>query len=260
MRSLTRAPRSIDLNADLGEYTGVAGQALDFAILDLVSSASIACGAHAGDPDVMQRTADAAFIRRVAIGAHPGYPDRQGFGRREIRMSRKMLTTEIISQIDALAGCCARAGTRLNFVKPHGALYNLAARDPAVARLIAQAVRAVDSSLVLLGLAGSELIREGERAGLAVACEAFADRAYLPTGALLPRDREGAVLDDANAVARRSLAMAREGYVNAVDGTRLEVNPDSLCVHGDNPHALALLRAVRSALEGAGFTIEPFAK
>ncbi len=250
----------MDLNADLGEYTGTSGAALDDAILDVVTSANIACGAHAGDPAVMLRTVNAAVSRGLAIGAHPGYPDREGFGRREIELSPKELTAQVVSQVEALAAFCADAGTRLRYVKPHGALYNVAARDPAVSRVVAEAVRRVDTSLILLGLAGSSLIHEGRRAGLTVAQEAFADRSYLSNGSLLPRDRAGAVLHDARAVAARALTMARDGYVNAVDGVRVNVNPESLCVHGDNPEALALVKATRSALEAAGFTIEPFAK
>jgi len=259
MRSETSAP-SIDLNADLGEYTGTGGAARDDAILDVVSSASIACGVHAGDAGVMQRTVEAAAARGVSIGAHPSYPDREGFGRREIEMPPHALSAEIIAQVEALAGCCAKAGTRLRFVKPHGALYNVAAREPPIARIVAEAVRRVDRHLVLLGLAGSALVREGARSGLAVASEAFADRAYLPDGTLLSRDRAGAVLHDAGEVAGRAISMAREHFVTSVDGLRVKVDADSLCVHGDTPEALALVIATRKALESDGFTIAPFAR
>lgn len=260
MTSQTPAKRSIDLNADLGEYTGTSGAALDDAILDVVTSANIACGAHAGDSDVMLRTVKAAASRGVAIGAHPGYPDREGFGRREIDLSPTELISEIVSQIQLLAAACGSAGARLRYVKPHGALYNVAARDPSIARVVAEAIRRVDASLVLLGLDASSLIAEGERAGLTVAREAFADRAYLSNGSLLPRDRAGAVLHDAIIVAERAVKMASDGYVNAVDGIRVNIKPDSFCVHGDNPEALALVKATKEALEKAGFTIEPFAK
>jgi len=253
------ARQSIDLNADLGEYTGTSGAARDDAILGVITSANVACGAHAGDGDVMQRTVDAAASRGVSIGAHPSYRDREGFGRREMELSPRELSAEIVSQVDALAACCAKAGTRLLYVKPHGALYNVAAREAAVARVVAEAVRRVSPGLVLLGLAGSALVREGERAGLAVAREAFADRAYLPDGTLLSRDRAGAVLHDAEQVAKRALIMARDGTVTSVDGIRLRVIADSLCIHGDNPEALALVTATRLALEGGGFTIAPFA-
>jgi UPF0271 protein len=256
----TSARLSIDLNADLGEYTGAGGAALDDAILDVVSSANIACGVHAGDAEVMQRTVEAAAKRSVSIGAHPSYPDREGFGRREMELSPRDLAVEIISQIEALAACCAKAGTRLMYVKPHGALYNVAAREAAIARVVADSVRHVDRGLVLLGLAGSALVREGERAGLAVAREAFADRAYLPDGTLLSRSRAGAVLHDAEEVATRAVSMARDCAVTSIDGVRLSVKADSLCVHGDNPEALALVTETRAALEKAGFTIAPFAR
>lgn len=251
--------RSIDLNADLGEYTGTSGAARDDSILDLVSSASIACGTHAGDLEVMQRTVDAATGRGVAVGAHPSYPDRENFGRREMEISAEDLTAQLVSQIEALAACCANAGTRLRYVKPHGALYNVAAREAEVARVIADAARSVDPSLVLLGLADSTMIYEAEHAGLAVACEAFADRAYLANGTLLPRDRAGAVLHEARLVANRALTIARDHYLWTADGARLEVKADSLCIHGDNPEALALVKATRNTLEADGFTIRPFA-
>ena len=250
---------SIDLNADIGEYTGTSGAALDDIILDVVSSASIACGGHAGDLEVMQRTVDSAAKRGVAIGAHPSYPDHENFGRREMQIAEEELEAELVSQIEALAECCANAGTPLRYVKPHGALYNVAARNDEVARVIVRAVQRVNPSLALLGLADSTMIYEAERAGLTVACEAFADRAYLANGTLLSRDRPGSVLRDADAVARRALVIARDQYVETIDGVRLEVKADSLCIHGDNPEALALVKATRAALEAAGFVIRPFA-
>lgn len=252
--------RTIDLNADLGEYSGSSGAASDDAILDLVSSANIACGAHAGDEEVMKRTVEAATRRGVSIGAHPGYPDREGFGRREMTLAPAALREEIIEQIELLATVCGRAGARMRYVKPHGALYNAGARDRAIAAVIAESVSTIDPKLVLLGLDGSELLREGTLAGLTVASEAFADRVYLSDGTLLPRDRAGAVLHDAESVAARSLAMVSDHYVNAVDGTRLIIHPDSLCVHGDNPDALWLISGTKSALEKAGFMIRPFAE
>ena len=253
------AVKSIDMNADIGEYTGTSGAALDDSILDLVSSASIACGSHAGDLEVMQRTVDAAAKRGVTIGAHPSYPDRENFGRREMEISAEELTEQVVSQIESLIGCCAKARAELRYVKPHGALYNVAARDADVARVVAAAVRKVDPSLVLLGLAGSTMIYEAERAGLAVASEAFADRAYLANGTLLSRERAGAVLHDDRLVAKRALTIARDHYVWTVDGVRFEVKADSLCIHGDNPAALALVKATRRALEADGFSIRPFA-
>ncbi len=252
--------RTIDLNADLGEYTGLSGASRDTAILDVVTSANIACGVHAGDREVMQRTVDAAFSRGVAVGAHPSFPDREGFGRREMKMSAAALSDEIASQVEALGECCTKAGARLQYVKPHGALYNLATREEGVARVIAEAVRRVDASLVLLGLFGSPMIDEGERAALIVATEGFPDRGYLADGTLVPRSREDAVLHDAKTVATRAIRMARDGFVESVDGTRVVVSPDSLCIHGDNPEALELVRATRDALEASGLIIASFVK
>jgi UPF0271 protein len=251
---------TIDLNADLGEYTGMAGASRDAAILDVVTSANIACGVHAGDREVMQRTVEAAISRGVAIGAHPSYPDREGFGRREIDISPEALSDEIVSQVQALRECCNSAGARLQYVKPHGALYNVATREEGVARVIAEAVKRVDASLVLLGLFGSLMIVEGERAALTVATEGFPDRGYLADGTLAPRSRGDAVLHDAQTVARRAIRMSRDGYVESVEGTHVVVSPDSLCIHGDNPEALELVRATREALEANGLIVASFVK
>jgi len=168
------------------------------------------------------------------------------------------LLAVIVAQIEALAQCCKTAGAHLNYVKPHGALYNIATRDASVARVIAEAVRVVDSSLVLLGMHGTPLVTEAETAGLRTAGEAFADRAYLPSGRLAPRDKEWAVLHDADKVAERAVMMAKEGAVYTVDESRLPVKADSICIHGDNPQALELVRSTRRALEDAGFTLAPF--
>ena len=231
---------------------------MDAAIMDVVTSANIACGVHAGDRDVMQRTVEAAASRGVAIGAHPSFPDREGFGRREMEMPSSELLDQIVSQVEALAECCNTAGAQLRYVKPHGALYNVAAREAKVARVIAEAVLRVDPSLVLLGMGETPLVAEAEAAGLKVAREAFADRAYLPSGVLAPRDRPWAVLHDTKEVAARSLMMARDKCVYSVDGSRLRVDADSICVHGDNPQAIELVKAVRAALESGGFVVAPF--
>ncbi|HUQ19596.1 MAG TPA: 5-oxoprolinase subunit PxpA [Gemmatimonadaceae bacterium] len=252
--------RTIDLNADLGEYTETSEAAHDSAILDLVSSANIACGVHAGNSEVMQRTVEEAMQRGVAIGAHPSFPDRDGFGRREMVLPAYELRSIVIAQIEALAETCNRVGAKMRYVKPHGALYNIAARDAAVALVIAEAVRLADGSLVLLGMAGTPLVAEANSVGLKTAGEAFADRAYLPSGRLAPRDNEWAVLHDAKEVSKRAVIMASEGAVYAVDGSRLPVKADSICIHGDNPQALELVRETRLALEAAGFTISPFAE
>jgi 5-oxoprolinase (ATP-hydrolysing) subunit A len=252
--------RTIDLNADLGEYTGLSGASTDAAILDVVTSANIACGVHAGDREVMQRTVDAAHSRGVAIGAHPSFPDREGFGRREMKIAPADLSDEIVSQVEALRACCNNAGARLQYVKPHGALYNVATREEGIAQVIAEAVKRVDASLVLLGLFGSPMIVAGERAALIVATEGFPDRGYLADGTLVPRSREDAVLHDAKKVAARAIEMARDGYVQTADGTRIVVSPDSLCIHGDNPEALELVRTTREALEASGIIVASFVK
>jgi len=191
----------------------------------------------------------------VAVGAHPGFQDPEGFGRREMRVSAAELENVIAYQIGALAGVAAVEGVRLSHVKPHGALYNMAARDAGLADAIARAVRAVDASLVLFGLSGSELIAAGERAGLRVASEAFADRGYWPDGSLAPRGTPGAVLTEVEDVVRRAVGMARGQAVTSVDGSSVSVRADTICIHGDTPGAAALARAVRSALSAAGIDV-----
>ena len=250
---------TIDLNADLGESFGrwtIPGQD---EMLALVSSASVACGAHAGDPVVMRATVRAAHMRGVVVGAHPGYPDLQGFGRRELALAADEIAAHVAAQTGALAGIARLEGATVRYVKPHGALYNRAARDVEAARAIVSAVRSIDPALALLALAGSAMIRAAEDAGLRAAREAFVDRAYRADGTLLPRDRAGAVLGDPSRVAERALRLAEEGRVEADDGTMLELRADSLCVHGDSPGAPRLVAAVRERLERAGIGIAPFA-
>lgn len=250
---------SIDLNADLGEGFGIYRLTAEAAVLPLVSSASIACGAHAGDPVVMRESVAAAARAGVTVGAHPGYPDREGFGRRELGATPDQITAMVVTQVGALAAVCAAAGTRLRYVKPHGALYNRAARDADAARAIATAVHSVDPGLALLGLDGSLLLQAAEAAGLEPVAEAFVDRAYQADGTLLPRSEPGAVLTDPDVVAERTLRMLQDHHVVAVDGTRHLVRPRSLCTHGDGANPAELLRAVRARLAGAGWTIAPFA-
>ncbi len=250
----------IDLNADLGEHDGDSdAAAADAAMLDVVSSASIACGAHAGSDDVMRLTVEAALERGVTIGAHPSYPDRAGFGRREINLTIQEITESVTAQIDRLSSHCVAAGARLAYVKPHGALYNKAARDSELAAAIAECVRQADPNLVMLALPGSSLNEESLSAGLTVAREAFIDRAYMRDGTLVPRDRVGAVLSNADDAADRALEMVRDNSVVALDGTSLSIHPDSLCVHSDSVNALAIVIAARRRLEEAGFLISPFA-
>lgn len=249
---------TIDLNADLGEGFGVYRMPADAELLTLVSSANVACGFHAGDPLVMAETVALAARHDVAVGAHPSYPDLLGFGRREMTATPAEVRAYVIYQIGALAAFCQASGLRLRYVKPHGALYNRAARDAEIATAIAEAVRAVDPSLWLLGLAGGELVRQGRALGLAVAAEAFVDRAYRADGTLVPRTEPQALIDDADIAIAQALSLVREGRVSTVDGGSVMLGADSLCVHGDTPGALALVRRLRERLVAEGITVAPF--
>jgi UPF0271 protein len=249
----------LDLNADLGEWTGGWEAAVDAALLKLVSSASIACGGHAGNADTMRRTAAEAVRLGVTIGAHPGYADREGFGRRELDLPVATIAGQLTDQVEGLIRWASAEGARVRYVKPHGALYNRAARDAEVAAAIAVAVRGIDPGLSLLGLAGSALVSAAGDCGVRAVSEAFLDRGYAADGSLIPRGAPGAVLDDAEAVAERAVVLAREGVIEARDGTRLSIPAESCCVHGDSAGAVRLLGAARSALERAGVRIAPFA-
>ncbi len=250
---------TIDLNADLGEGSGQSRVAEDEALLDLVSSANIACGFHAGDATTMRDTVGAAASRGVTIGAHPSYPDILGFGRRELGLSTKEIRFHVGYQLRALREICVAEDAKLSYVKAHGALYNRAARDSSAASAIAQAICDVDPSLFLLGLAGSQMAEAANRSGLRFAAEAFADRAYKSDGSLVPRNEPGAVIHDAQAAAERAIRLVKSNTVVADDGTALRVVAQSLCVHGDNPDSAALLHQIRATLEGSGVTIAPFA-
>lgn len=247
--------RRVDINCDIGESYGTWRLGDDDALLPHISSASIACGFHAGDASVMRRTVRAAAARGVAIGAHPGLPDREGFGRRRMEITPDETYDICVYQIGALLGHARAAGAALAHVKPHGALYNMAAEDAAFAAAAAAAVRDVDASLILFGLAGSALLAEGRRAGLRVASEAFADRGYEPDGSLTPRSRPGALIGDATAAAERAVRMVSDGAVETSTGMQIELEVDTICVHGDGPHAVAIARELRAALEGAGVRI-----
>ncbi|WP_248930151.1 LamB/YcsF family protein [Paenibacillus hamazuiensis] len=251
------SPR-IDLNSDMGESFGAYRIGQDERLLDYVSSANIACGFHAGDPGVMRRTVRLCLDRGVAIGAHPGLPDLAGFGRRELKITAGEAYELTVYQIGALQAFVRAEGGALRHVKPHGALYNMAAADPALAAAIAEAVQRVDPALVLFGLAGSELIRAAARIGLRAAAEAFADRAYRPDGALAPRSERGAVIADAEAAARQAVRIARQRSVTATDGHDIVVAADTLCIHGDGPHALEFAARIRQELEAAGVTVRAF--
>lgn len=249
--------RRVDINADVGELDG-AGADGDAALLESVSSCSIACGGHAGDAATMQGAVRAARRHGVALGAHPSYPDRDGFGRRALAIAAADLTHSLRGQIGALAAVAAAEGVALRHVKPHGALYARAAADPVVADLVAAAVRDVDPRLVLVGPTAGALVAAGRRAGLETATEAFADRGYEADGTLTPRDRAGALLTDPPLVARRVLRMVTAGVVTAADGRDLAVHADTICIHGDTPGAVEIARMVRAALVTAGIRIEPF--
>jgi UPF0271 protein len=249
---------TIDLNSDLGESFGRWTLGDDEAMLDVVTSANVACGFHAGDPRGLLRVCEQAAERSVVIGAQVGYRDLAGFGRRFIDVDPADLMADVIYQIGALQGVCAAAGTAVRYVKPHGALYNALVHHEAQAAAVVEAVRRVDASLPVLGLPGSVLLRLAEAAGLATVTEAFADRGYLADGTLVPRGREGAVLHDPQTVAARAVRMVVTGEVEAADGASLRIDAASLCVHGDSPGAVSMATSVRAGLEAAGVTLAPF--
>jgi UPF0271 protein len=250
----------VDLNADVGESFGIYVLGHDSALVPWLTSVNIACGFHAGDPAIMRETVALARSHAVAVGAHPGFPDLAGFGRREMRMSPREVEDLVVYQVGALAAVAAVQGVTLRHVKPHGALYTMAAADPALADAIARAVAAVDSRLVLVGLSGSALVRAGAQAGLSTASEAFADRAYERDGTLTPRSRPDAVLDDPALVCSRAVAMVHEQGVTTTDGTRVPLQVDTICVHGDTPGAAGMARRIRTALEQAGVVVRSMGK
>jgi UPF0271 protein len=233
----------IDLNADLGE-----GAAHENELLELVTSASIACGFHAGDPASISATIQAARSAGVSVGAHPSFADRENFGRREIILPASEVFALVTYQLGAFRALASAAGVRMNHVKPHGALYNMAARDRSLADAVAQALLVVDRALILFAPGGSELARAGEALGLRVRREVFADRNYLPDGALVPRSRPDALLHDPEEAAVRVLRMLRERVVRAVDGTDIAIEAETICVHGDTPEAVAFARELRARL------------
>ncbi|MEI4747553.1 5-oxoprolinase subunit PxpA [Rhodococcus erythropolis] len=249
---------SVDLNSDLGEGFGAWTLGDDDAMLELVTSANIACGFHAGDPTTLLATCESAATRGVRIGAQVGYRDLAGFGRRFIDMSPKDLTADVIYQIGALDGLARVAGSRVTYVKPHGALYNAIVHHRRQARAVVAAVVAYDSSLPVLGLPGSVFLEEAREAGLDVVAEAFADRAYTAEGTLVPRTESGAVLHDPALVAERVRRMVVDGELDAVDGSTLKITAESVCVHGDSPAAVDMAAAIRALLESSDVEITPF--
>jgi len=248
----------IDLNADVGESFGAWSMGQDAEVLAFVTSANVACGFHAGDPEVMDRTVALAVKAKVAIGAHPGHPDLRGFGRRALQASPAEIERDVLYQIGALQAFARAHATRVGHVKPHGALYNQAAEDDAVARAIARGVARAGRDLVLVGLASTEAMRRAAEAeGVRFAAEAFADRRYTPAGTLQSRREAGSVLTDPAAAAAQAVRLATEGRVTATDGRDVVLRADTLCLHGDNPAAVANAAAVRRALEAAGVTVAP---
>ena len=246
-------PRSIDLNADLGESFGPWSMGDDDALLQVVTSANVACGFHAGDPAVMHRTCELAAERGVAVGAHVSYRDLAGFGRRFIDVHPEELFVDVLYQIAALRGVAEATGVRVSYVKPHGALYNAIVHHEDQARAVVRACEV--TGLALLGLPGSLALGLAEEAGVQTRREAFADRAYTPHGTLVPRGDHGAVLHDATEVADRMVRLATSGVVHAIDGTEVRVEAESICVHGDSPGAVAMATAVKAALTRSGVEV-----
>jgi len=246
---------AIDLNCDMGESYGAWHMGNDEAVLGFVSSANVACGFHGGDPSTMRQTVAAAVARQVAVGAHPSLPDLVGFGRRVMQISPQEAYDMVVVQVGALAAVAATQGVRLHHVKAHGALYNMAAKDAALAQAICRAVHDVDAGLVLYGLAGSQLVRAAQEQGLRAAHEVFADRSYQDDGSLTPRSQPGAMIEDADAAVAQVLRMVREGVVRSVSGRDVPVQADTLCIHGDQPNALAFAQALTDALREAGIAV-----
>ncbi|MBN1976009.1 MAG: LamB/YcsF family protein [Anaerolineae bacterium] len=249
--------KKIDLNCDMGESFGAYHIGNDEALMGLVTSANIACGAHAGDPLVMDRTVRLAARHGVSIGAHPGFPDLAGFGRRAMQLTPEEVENTVLYQVGALAAFARSAGSGLAHVKPHGALYNMAARDIDVARAIARGVARAGVDVIVVGLAGSVMIEAAREAGLRVAREGFADRAYEADGSLRSRKLEGAVIHDPETAAERAVQIARDGVVTACTGEEVPLQVDTLCVHGDTPGAIEIAKAIRRRLAEAGVEVVP---
>ena len=245
----------IDLNCDLGESFGAYKLGMDEAVIPHITSANIACGFHAGDPLVMQKTVALCKASGVQMGAHPGFPDLMGFGRRNMAVSPAEAKAYVLYQVGALKAFCSAAGLPLRHVKPHGALYNMAAKDEKLARAICEGVQAADPALILLGLSGSKMLSEAAAIGLPCASEVFADRAYRPDGSLVPRSQPGAMVEDETEAITRVIRMVKEGKVTANNGQDIATQADSVCVHGDGPKALAFVEKIHAALTAAGVEV-----
>jgi UPF0271 protein len=246
---------TVDVNSDLAEGFGRWTFGTDDDLLGIVSSANIACGFHAGDPGTIRHAVEVAVAHDVTIGAHVGYPDLQGFGRRRMDMAPQELTDAVIYQIGALSGIARVAGTEVRYVKPHGALYNTVVESTAQARAVVTAIVEIDPSLSVMGLPSSRLLTLAADAGLRTIDEAFVDRAYLPDGSLAPRSMDGAVLHDVDAIVARVVRMVTEGVVEAIDGSVLSLRPDSYCIHGDSPGAVAMGRRLKESLVERGYQL-----
>ncbi|MBB6218588.1 UPF0271 protein [Anaerosolibacter carboniphilus] len=249
---------SVDLNSDLGESFGSYKIGLDEEVIQFVTSANVATGWHAGDPLVMERTVQMAKKYGVGIGAHPGYPDLMGFGRRNIAVTPKEAKAYTKYQLGALMAFVVSHGEKIQHVKPHGAMYNMAAKDYLLARAIAEAIYEVDKEIILLGLANSEMIKAGKEVGLQVISEVFADRAYNADGTLVARNIEGAVIHDTELAISRVVRMVKEGKVTAITGEDIEITAQSICVHGDNPEAVEFVKRIRHTLEVEGIKVTKF--
>ena len=247
--------QSIDLNADMGESFGAWQMGRDAELMDLVSSINVACGFHAGDATVLRHTVETAIGKGVKIGAHPSFPDLQGFGRREMKMSPGEIFDIVLFQVATVKGICEAFGAKLNHVKPHGALYNQAAKDRVIARAIAEAVKKIDGNLVLYGLSGSFLIVEAESAGLRTASEVFADRTYQTDGNLTPRVRPDALIADAERAVEQVIGMIKKSIVTSVDGVAIPICAETVCIHGDSPHAVEFATKIRNALLANGIAV-----
>lgn len=250
----------IDLNCDMGESYGVYRIGQDEAIMPYVTSVNIACGYHAGDASTMRKTVKLALEHGVAIGAHPGLPDLQGFGRREMKISAQEASDIVLYQIGALQAIAKSEGGRLQHVKPHGALYNMAARDKSLADAIARAVHQADPELILVGLAGSELLVAGQEIGLRTASEAFADRTYLADGSLTPRVRSDATIQEVSQAVSQVIELATVGTVRTVDGDQIKLQADTICIHGDGNHALQFAKAINEGLRHSGVQLQSIGK
>lgn len=248
--------KQIDLNCDLGESFGAYTIGMDAEVIPHISSANVACGFHAGDALVMSKTVALCKQYGVAVGAHPGFPDLAGFGRRNLAASPAEVKAYVQYQVGALYAFCKAQSVPLHHVKPHGALYNMAAKDAALARAVCEGIYAFDPALPILALSGSEMLRAAEKIGLPAISEVFADRAYRPDGTLVPRSEPGAMIEDEAEAVARVVRMAREGVVTAIDGTQISIKAESVCVHGDGPKALAFTQKIRAALGGAGIEVK----